>query len=77
MSNNGKNIHEIPEIGVFLDSNLNFTIGVFTLGLANDLHICKKKYEKRSKHILSNLIYERMQYLICERSHNGKVLQLA
>ena len=27
-------IHEIPEIGVFLES------------LANDLHICKKKYMK-------------------------------
>ena len=35
---NGKNIHEI---GVFLDSNLNFTIKVFIWGLANDLHICK------------------------------------
>ena len=25
MSINGKNIHEIPEIGVFLDINLNLT----------------------------------------------------
>ena len=32
MSMNGKNIHEI---GVFLDSNLNFTIRVFTWGLAS------------------------------------------
>ena len=36
----GKNIHEIPEIGGFLDSNLNFT--VLTWHLPNDLHICKK-----------------------------------
>ena len=53
MSINGKNIHQI---GVFLDSNLNFTIRVFTWGLANDLYICKK-YEKPAKNIyLSNLI---------------------
>ena len=50
MSINGKNIHEI---GVFLDSNLNFAIRVFTWGLANDLHICKN-CEKPI--ILSNLI---------------------
>ena len=36
-----KNIHEIPEIRVFLDSNLNFTVRVFAWGLASDLHICK------------------------------------
>ena len=35
---NGKNIHGA---GVFLDSNLDFTIRVFIWGLANDLHICK------------------------------------
>ena len=53
MSINGKNIHEIR---IFLDSNLNFTIRLFTWGLAYDLHICKK-YEKPAKHIfLSNLI---------------------
>ena len=34
MSINGKK-HEIPETGVFLVSNLNFTIGVFTWSLAN------------------------------------------
>ena len=39
---NGKNIHEIPETGAFLDSNLNFGIRVFTCDLANDLHIFKK-----------------------------------
>ena len=33
-----KNIHDI---GNFLGGNLNFTIRVFTWGLAND-HICKK-----------------------------------
>ena len=50
---NGKNIHEI---GVFLDSNLTFTIMVFIWGLADDLHICRK-HEKPAKHIiLSNLI---------------------
>ena len=45
MSTNGKSIREIPEIGVFLDSNLNFTIRVFTWGLENDLHICKRNME--------------------------------
>ena len=50
MSINGKNIHEI---GVFLDSNLNFTIRVFTWGLTNDLDICKN-YKKPI--ILSNLV---------------------
>ena len=37
MSINGK----YSEIGVFLDSNLSFTMTIFTWGLANDLHICK------------------------------------
>ena len=31
-----------PELGFFLDNNLRFTTSVFTWGLANDLHICKK-----------------------------------
>ena len=48
MSINGKNIHKI---GVFLDSNLNFTIRVFTWDLVNDLHICKI-YEKPAKYII-------------------------
>ena len=53
MSVNGKNI---PEIGVFLDSNLNFTIRAFTWGLANGLHI-NRYYEKNTKHIIMfNLI---------------------
>ena len=43
---------KIPEIGVVLDRNLNFTIRVFNLGLANDLHMCKK-YDKPAKHINS------------------------
>ena len=51
----GKTTHGI---GVFLESNLNFTIRVFVWGLANDLHICK------------------IQFQICEGSHNAKVLQL-
>ena len=34
----GKTTHGI---GVFLESNLNFTIRDFVWGLANDLHICK------------------------------------
>ena len=38
------------EIGVFLDSNLSFTIRIFTWGLTNDLHICKK-YEKLAKYV--------------------------
>ena len=54
ISINGNNIHEI---GVFLGSNLKFIMRVFTRGLANDLHICQKKYEKSAKYIiLSNLI---------------------
>ena len=48
MSINGKKYFEI---GVFLDSNLSFTIRVFTLGLANDLHICKRRYEISAKHV--------------------------
>ena len=47
MSINGKH----SEIGAFLDSNLSFTIRIFTLDLANDLHICKK-YEKPAKHVI-------------------------
>ena len=43
MSINRKNIHEI---GVSLDSNLNFTIRVFTCGLANDLS--RYKNEKKT-----------------------------
>ena len=39
------------EIGVFLDSTLNFTIRIFTRGLANDLHTCKK-CEKPAKHVI-------------------------
>ena len=35
-----KNIHDIA---VFLDSNLNFTIKLFTCGLANDNMSIKKK----------------------------------
>ena len=42
------------QIENFLDSNLNFTVRVFTLGLANDDNICKKAY------ILSNLINNRI-----------------
>ena len=49
-------LNEKKHSRVFLVSNLNFTIRVFTCGLANDLHICKK-YEKPAKHIiLSNLM---------------------
>ena len=48
MSVNGKNIHEILVIGVFVDSNLNFTIRIFTFGVTNDLQTCKK-YAKPAK----------------------------
>ena len=34
----------MPEIEVFLRSNLNFTVRVFTWDLANDDNICKKEY---------------------------------
>ena len=54
MSINGKNIHKIPEIGVFLNGDLNFTIRVFTWQM---IFIYAKKYEKPTKHIiLPNLI---------------------
>ena len=36
------------EAGPILDSNMRFIIRMFTYGLSNDLHICKK-YD--SKHI--------------------------
>ena len=36
------NVNEIPEIEVFLGSNMNFTIRVFTWDLANDDNVCKK-----------------------------------
>ena len=39
------------EIGVFLESNLIFTTRVGTLGLANDLTICKK-LEKPAMHVI-------------------------
>ena len=38
-----KNVNEIiPEIEVFLGSNLYFTVRVFTWGLANDDKMCRK-----------------------------------
>ena len=50
------NVKNILDIEVFLDSNKNFTIRVFTWGLANNLHIYKN-YEKLAEHIiLSNSI---------------------
>ena len=56
MSVNGKNIHEIAEIGVSHDSNLNFTVRAFIWGLANGLHK-SKTIENLQKHIiLFNLI---------------------
>ena len=39
------------EIGVFLDSNLSFTIRAVTWSLENDLHICKK-YKIPAKHVI-------------------------
>ena len=38
-----KKYNEIETFEVFLGSSLNFTIKVFTLGLANDDNICKNK----------------------------------
>ena len=40
---NKDNIHEIPEIEVFIDNLLNFTIRVFAWCLAIDQEITKKK----------------------------------
>ena len=70
MSINGKNFHKI---GVFLDGNLNFAIGVSTWGLANYLPLCKNC---KNPIILSNLISEIIQFQIYEDNHNAKVSQL-
>ena len=37
-----KNVIEIHDTEVCIDSNLSFTIRVLTWGIANDNHICKK-----------------------------------
>ena len=58
LSIDGKNYNnEVPGIKVFLDSNLSFTVRIFTWGLVPDLDV-SKKYEKHAKPILSNLIQE-------------------
>ena len=63
-----KNVHEIHEI-VFVDSNLNLTIGVLAWSLASDLDIYIK-YEKSDTQItLPNLIKEVLQYQICMSCH--------
>ena len=52
MGKMGKNLEKPSENGFFLDSNLSFTIRVFTWGLANDLYICiKNVYQKPAKHV--------------------------
>ena len=51
-----KNIHDISEIKVSINSSQNFIMWVFVLGLTND-HDIDKKYEKIAKHVtLSNFI---------------------
>lgn len=55
MSISGKNVHVKHKVKVFLDSNLNFAIKVFTWGQANNHGICKK-YEKLAEHIILILI---------------------
>ena len=51
-----KNCYKIPEVEVFLGSNLNFTLRIFTWGPAKDHDKCKKDDEV-AKHInLSNII---------------------
>ena len=58
-------IHIIPEIDIFIDSDLNFTIRVFAWCLEKD-HEIYKKFDKSVKKItLSNLIKEIAQYHIC------------
>ena len=42
MSHNGKSVNEILEIEAFFDSNLNFTIRVFTWDQANIMIYAKK-----------------------------------
>ena len=58
----------MPEIKVFLGSNLNFAIRVFTLGLINDGNICKKFCPIWS--IIQKI--EMIQYQICEGSQMEK-----
>ena len=51
-----KNTHDTSEIKVSINSNQNFIMWVFALGLTND-HDIQKKYEKNGNHItLSNFI---------------------
>ena len=65
------------EIGVSLESNLDFKIRVFIWGRANDLRLCKKYGKPITYIILYNLIKEIIQFQICEgSSRNAKVLQL-
>ena len=65
------------EIGVSLESNLDFKIRVFIWGRANDLRLCKKYGKPITYIILYNLIKEIIQFQICEgSSRNAKLLQL-
>ena len=71
------NIHEIPEIEVFIDNLLNLTIRVFAWCLEIDNEIYKR-YKKSVKNItLYNLLKEITQYQICKGIHNEKVFQSA
>ena len=67
---------ETGEIKVSINSNLNFTMWVFTWGLAND-HDIHKKYETIAKSsTLSNLISEITQFnQTWKGGHNEKSLQ--
>ena len=56
MSISGKNLHEVPDIVVFVGSNLNFTVRIFALGLAHDLDIYKKSEKPANYIILFKLI---------------------
>ena len=68
------------EIEVFLGSNLNFTITVFTQVLANDLDICEK-YNEPAKHYSGQFNqqhnkFEIIQNQFCEGSQIKKALKL-
>ena len=47
---------KIHGIGVFLDSNLNFTITIFIQDLANDLNICKINMKKLQNLLMMMII---------------------
>ena len=57
MSINEENVHEKPEIELFLDSNLNFTISVFSWGLAKIITCKKNESLQNIFFLISTILY--------------------